>query len=163
IAELLAELDVLAQVIPAARCVLATVPPAHLFGLLFGVLLPLRFGARIVSHAALLPADIAALVEQHGVDLLVSTPAHLRAMAAAPMPRGLRVLTSGARLPPELHATLAMDNAWHVTDVLGSTETGGIATRDQAMTAWTPLPGVTVTAPNGRMVVTSPWCSAPVE
>lgn len=157
-AQLLGELDVLAMVIPPARCVLSTVPLSHFYGLLFGALLPLRFGARIVSHEALLPADIAAIVERESVDLLVSTPAHLRAMAATAMPPGLRVLTSGARMPPELHIRLVTDHGWQVTDILGSTETGGIATRNHPMNAWTSLPGVKVSAPDGRLVVESPWC-----
>ena len=160
-AQLLAELDVLAAVIPAARCVLSTVPSSHLYGLLFGVLLPLRFGARIASDGALLPADVAASIERGGADLVVSTPAHLRAMADADMPRGLRVITSGARMPAELHLSLAARHGWQVTDVLGSTETGGIATRAHPMHAWTPLPGVGVSAPDGRLVVESPWCGAP--
>jgi acyl-coenzyme A synthetase/AMP-(fatty) acid ligase len=157
-AQLTGELDVLANAIPPATCVLSTVPLSHLYGLLWGALLPLRFGARIVSHEALLPADIAAVVEREGVDLMISTPAHLRAMAAATMPRKLRVITSGARMPADLHMALAATHEWHVTDVLGSTETGGIATRHQPMNAWAALPGVKVSAPNGQLVVESPWC-----
>jgi acyl-CoA synthetase (AMP-forming)/AMP-acid ligase II len=159
-AQLLGELEVLATVIPAARCVLSTVPLSHFYGLLFGALLPLRSGARIVSHEALLPADIAALVLREAVDLMVSTPAHLRAMAAAEMPRGLRVVTSGARMPAELHMSLVTNHGWHLTDVLGSTETGGIATRQHPLNAWTPLPDVKVSAPGGQLVVESPWCDS---
>ncbi len=160
-AQLLGELDVLATVIAPARCVLSSVPLSHLYGLLFGALLPLRMGARIVSHEALLPADIAALIEREHVDLMISTPAHLRAMADAPMPRGLRVITSGARMPPELHLSLATGHGWQVTDVMGSTETGGIATRNHPMNAWVALPGVRISAPEGQLVVESPWCGAP--
>lgn len=159
-AQLVGELDVLAEVIPAARCVLSTVPSSHLYGLLFGVLLPLRFGARIASNEALLPADVAAALERDAVDLMISTPAHLRAMAETDMPRGLRVITSGARMPPELHLGLATRHGWQVIDVLGSTETGGIATRPHPLDAWTLLPGVTVSAPDGQLVVESPWCGA---
>jgi 4-coumarate--CoA ligase (photoactive yellow protein activation family) len=156
--QLLSELDVLAAVTPIARCVLSTVPLSHLYGLLWGALLPLRFGARVVSHDALLPADVAAVIEREAVDLMISTPAHLRAMSAVPMPRGLRVVSSGAHLPAELHTGLAMTHDWHVIDVLGSTETGGIATRDQPNEPWTPLPGVKVSAPDSLLTVSSPWC-----
>jgi acyl-CoA synthetase (AMP-forming)/AMP-acid ligase II/3-hydroxymyristoyl/3-hydroxydecanoyl-(acyl carrier protein) dehydratase len=158
--QLVTEIDVLAGQFPAARCVLATVPLSHFYGLLFGVLLPLRLGARIVSHDALLPADLAAILGREAVDLMVSTPAHLRAMAAAEMPRGLRVASSGARMPADLHLRLASEHSWHVTDVLGSTETGGIATRSHPMAAWTPLPGVAVSAPGDQLVVESAWCDA---
>jgi acyl-CoA synthetase (AMP-forming)/AMP-acid ligase II/3-hydroxymyristoyl/3-hydroxydecanoyl-(acyl carrier protein) dehydratase len=157
-AQLIGEIDVLAVVFPGARCVLSTVPLSHFYGLIFGVLLPLRLGARIVSHEALLPADIAAIVERESVDLLISTPAHLRAMAAAAMPRGLRVISSAARMPPDLHMRLATDHGWHVTDLLGSTETGVIATRDHPMNPWTALPGVKLSAPDDRLVVESSWC-----
>lgn len=157
-AQLLGELNALATVFAPARCVLSTVPLSHLYGLLFGALLPLRFGARIASHAALLPADVAAIIERDGVDLMISTPAHLRAMADVPMPRGLRVITSGARLPADLALRLEQQHGWHVTDVLGSTETGGIATRADPAAPWMPLPGVIVSAPDGQLVVESPWC-----
>ena len=158
--QLVTEIDVLAGQFPTARCVLATVPLSHFYGLLFGVLLPLRLGARIVSHDALLPADLAAIIERASVDLMVSTPAHLRAMASAEMPRGLRVASSGARMPADLHLRLATERGWHVTDVLGSTETGGIATRSHPMAAWTPLPGVAVSAPGDQLIVESAWCDA---
>lgn len=105
--QLVRELAALAQVVPAATCVLSTVPLSHLYGLLWGALLPLRIGARIASHEALLPADVRTVIERERVDMLVSTPAHLRALAAAAMPRDLRVISSGASLDPELHAALA--------------------------------------------------------
>src|SRR4051812_20702857 len=150
-AQLISEVDVLVGLVPEARCVLSTVPLSHFYGLLFAVLLPLRSGARIVSHGALLPADLAAILEREAVDLMISTPAHLRAMAAAAMPRGLRVISSGARMPAELQLRLAADLDWQVIDVLGSTETGGIATRQHPMTPWTPFPGATVSAPDGQL------------
>ncbi len=159
-AQLTGEIGVLSSVLPAASCVLSTVPLSHLYGLLFGVMLPLRFGARIVSHDALLPVDVAAAIEREGVDLMISTPAHLRAMASAAMPRGLRVISSGARLSAELHMALVTRHGWHVTDVLGSTETGGIATRTHPEQPWTALPGVTMSAPDGKLVIESPWAGA---
>jgi acyl-CoA synthetase (AMP-forming)/AMP-acid ligase II len=157
-AQLVGEVDVLVRLVPDARCVLATVPLSHFYGLLFAVLLPLRAGARIVSHGALLPADLAAILEREAADLMISTPAHLRAMTAATMPRGLRVISSGARMPAELQLRLAADLGWQVTDVLGSTETGGIATRHHPMAPWTPFPGATVSAPDGQLAVASAWC-----
>jgi acyl-CoA synthetase (AMP-forming)/AMP-acid ligase II len=176
LAQLVDEVSVLARLLPTPHCVLSTVPFSHLYGLLWGVLLPLRTGARIASHEALLPADVATAIEREQVDLLISTPAHLRAMAEAPMPgpmpgpmaeapmsgsmpRALRVISSGARLPEALHASLIAKHGWHVTDVLGATETGGIATRSAPDAAWQPLPGVTVTAPAQQLVVESAWCT----
>jgi acyl-coenzyme A synthetase/AMP-(fatty) acid ligase/3-hydroxymyristoyl/3-hydroxydecanoyl-(acyl carrier protein) dehydratase len=159
-AQLTGEVDVLATVLPPVSAVLSTVPLSHLYGLLFGALLPLRQGSAIVSHdGLLLPPDVGAAVQAQSVDRLVSTPAHLRAMAEAEMPAGLSVVSSGGRLPLELHALLAARHGWQVTDVLGSTETGGIATRDQPHGAWRQLPGVSVAAgDDDALVVRSPWC-----
>ncbi|HEX3763370.1 MAG TPA: AMP-binding protein [Kofleriaceae bacterium] len=157
-AQLIDEVGVLVQLVPGVHCAVATVPLSHFYGLLFGVLLPLRAGARIVSHDALLPADLATVLARESADVMISTPAHLRAMAAAAMPHGLRVITSGARMPVELHLALAAGLDWHVTDVLGSTETGGIATRHHPMAAWTPFPGAAVSAPDGQLAVASAWC-----
>lgn len=159
LAQLVGEVDVLARVFAPATAVVSTVPPSHLYGLLFGVLLPLRLGARIVAHTALLPADVAAVLGREAADLLVSTPAHLRAMASADMPRDLRVISSGAQLPAELQLRLAEVHGWHVTDVLGSTETGGVATRSDPAHGWTPLPGVEVELADERLAVRSPWCA----
>lgn len=158
--QLVRELDVLARTLPPARSVLCTVPLSHLYGLTFGCLLPLRQGARVVSHQALLPAELARVIERDDVDLVVSTPAHLRAIAAAPMPRDLRVLSSGAHLPAELFAALDAAHRWQVTEILGSTETGAIAVRRNPMSAWSPLPEVEVTASDERLLVRSPWCGA---
>lgn len=159
-AQLTGEVDVLATILAPARAVLSTVPLSHLYGLLFGVLLPLRQGSAIVSHDALyLPADVAAVIEAETVDRLVSTPAHLRALAEAAMPAGLHVVSSGGRLPPDLHLALAARHGWHVTDVLGSTETGGVATRSHPQGGWTPLPGVEVNAgADDSLAVRSSWC-----
>jgi acyl-coenzyme A synthetase/AMP-(fatty) acid ligase len=157
-AQLIDEVDVLVRLVPGVRCVMSTVPLSHFYGLLFAVLLPLRSGARIVSHDALLPADLAVILEREAADVMISTPAHLRAMAAAAMPHGLRVISSGARMPAELHLRLAADLGWQVSDVLGSTETGGIATRQHPMAPWTPFPGAVVAAPDGQLAVASAWC-----
>lgn len=159
-AQLTAELAVLATIVPPARCVLSTVPLSHLYGMLWGVLLPLAQGTRIVSHDAFMPAELAAVILREGVDLVISTPAHLRAMAAIAMPRDRRVISSGARLPAELHAELASSHGWKVMEILGSTETGGIATREDPAGGFRPLPEVSVTRDDdARLVVESPWCA----
>lgn len=135
--------------------VLATVPPMHIYGLLFGVLLPLVSGARMTDDTPAFPDTITARAAQASV--LVSVPTQLRALLGHP-PVGLRVvLSSGA---PLLRSTA---EAWHAagldpTEVLGSTETGGIAWRQQALDPrWRPLPGVGVASDGGRMIVTSPF------
>lgn len=142
---------------------LATVPPQHLYGLLFGILLPLRRGATVVDAPTLFPEDVLAALRTHEVTVLVSTPTHLRALTTLPRPwpRGLTVLTSSAPLPPALHESLAREQGWIVHDVFGSTETGGVATRSKPGAHWRPLAGVVVRAdePDGYLEVDSTWTS----
>lgn len=163
---LLGEVEALQQAFgDAPSTFLATVPPHHLYGLLFGILLPLRRGAILVDEPTLFPDDVLSALTTFDVSVLVSTPTHLRALTALPRPwpRALVVLTSGAQLPPELHASLTRDYGWIVHDVFGSTETGGVATRSEPGARWRPLPGVAVhtTEPDGSMQIDSAWSSVP--
>ena len=158
--QLLGEASVLAAqfgVGPRARLV-ATVPAHHIYGLLFAVLVPLAGGAAFLRDTPLLAEDVARAVVRYEADFLVSVPAHLRTLlGVSPMPRDLRVLSSSAQLPPELGHELVERHGFPVTEVLGSTETGGIAWRDaDGDGLWRPLPGVSVIAdPEGRMLVDS--------
>lgn len=161
---LLGEVDALHRTFGHAPATfLATVPPHHLYGLLFGILLPLRRGATVVDEPTLFPGDVLAALRAHDVTVLVSTPTHLRALTAMPRPwpRGLVVLTSSAPLPPALHESLAREQGWIVHDVFGSTETGGVATRTEPGARWRPLAGVVVRAglPDGHLEVDSAWTS----
>jgi acyl-coenzyme A synthetase/AMP-(fatty) acid ligase len=126
--------------------VLATVPPHHIYGLLFSVLLPLFSGATVECVSPFFPREIAERIEQTAATVLVSTPAHLRALAAAPpQAHHLRlVLSSGAPLAAADSAGFFARTGLWPLEVYGSTETGGIAVRrqDVADSAWAPLPGV---------------------
>jgi acyl-coenzyme A synthetase/AMP-(fatty) acid ligase len=154
---------------PAAgvRRVLATVPPIHIYGLLFGVAVPLMHGAAFVRETPLHAPTVAAALGRTSADALVSVPAHLRGLellAPGDLPRSLRVFSSGAALPENVAAMLRARFGLAVTEVLGSSETGGIASRDRADAPWTPLPGVGVTAaPDGQMLLDSPFAPSDAE
>src|SRR5699024_5066851 len=61
--------------------VLATVPPQHMYGMEFSVLLPLFGNIGVHAGRPLLPADVArALDELPSPRVLVTTPVHLRAL-----------------------------------------------------------------------------------
>ncbi|MBK9071554.1 MAG: AMP-binding protein [Myxococcales bacterium] len=158
VAQLYAEVRVLAALLDDAKVLLSTVPGHHLYGLLFGVLAPLRRGTAIITQQAFLPSEVAGAIAAGGVDVLVSTPPHLAAMRGVAMPKGLRVFSSGAPLPMEVHVALMSAHRWQLTDVLGSTETGGIATRSAPMARWRALPGVVLSTDDEMTTVTSPWC-----
>lgn len=151
------------EVCSGAR-VLATVPPHHIYGLLWGTLAPLLSGGSFVRETPLLAAEIAGAAERHQAQVLVAVPAHLRALAAADhVPPCVRyVISSGAPLTSEVAAQLESGRALRVLEILGSTETGGVASREPARDrTWQPLPGVKVRCgEDGAMLVSSPFTDA---
>jgi acyl-CoA synthetase (AMP-forming)/AMP-acid ligase II len=167
-AQLLGEAELLVRLWalgPAAR-VLATVPPHHLYGLLFGVMVPFMGGGCLVRTTPLHAETIAAQARAHGASVLVSVPAHLRAvatLAAGALPPPARVFSSGAPLDGATAAAVAAVAGTPVTEVLGSSETGGIAWRrsggpDASDGGWQPFPGVDVTPDeDGTMLLRSPF------
>ncbi|MGF1469673.1 MAG: class I adenylate-forming enzyme family protein [Sandaracinaceae bacterium] len=145
--------------------VLPLVPPHHIYGLLFGVLRPLLAGAAFHRRTPLAPDRIArAMGSAGGTELtLVAVPVHLRALAGAP-PEAFgagvdRVFSSAAPLPPHVASAVRERLGWTVTEVFGSTETGGIAWRDSGGRGpWRPLPGIAVRADeDGALLLDSPF------
>jgi 4-coumarate--CoA ligase (photoactive yellow protein activation family) len=146
---------------PGAR-VLAMVPSHHIYGLLFGVLLPATGGGALCRGTPLHAETVAKLAA--GADVLVSVPAHLRGLLVAEaMPAVDRVFSSSAPLPPQVAAALTERFGWRITEIFGSSETGGIGWRQSGGRGpWRPLDGVAVGADaEGRMLVDSPWLGPP--
>ena len=149
---------------PGTR-VAATVPSHHIYGLLFSVLVPLLGGGAFLRDTPLHAGVIRAALEQTGAAVLVSVPAHLRALRIldpGQLPALTRVFSSGAPLPAATAKMLWTRFGLATTEVLGSTETGGIAWRvsgvDEDEPAWQPLPGVEVDRlDDGRLTVDSPF------
>jgi acyl-coenzyme A synthetase/AMP-(fatty) acid ligase len=138
-------------------CVLATVPPQHMYGLEMSVLLPLF--ARVSVHAGrpFFAADIArALRELPAPRVLVTTPVHLRTLveAAQPLPPLAAIVSSTAPLSRELARAAEVRFGAPVQEVFGSTETCVIAHRRTAHTeAWTPYADVVLhPQPDGTRV-----------
>jgi acyl-coenzyme A synthetase/AMP-(fatty) acid ligase len=152
------------EVGPETR-VLATVPSHHLYGLLFGILVPLVGGGAFVRATPLHAETIAAAARAFGATVLASVPAHLGGIARLPagaLPPLRRIFSSGAPLDPDTARDVAAFAGTPVTEVLGSSETGGIAWREvPGAVSWRPLPGVEVEPDaEGRMRVRSPFVDA---
>lgn len=162
-AQLLAEAGALVEAFALGGARVApTVPAHHIYGLLWGVLVPLRSGGAFLRETPLHAETVAAALRRHALDVLVSAPAHLRGLLAlepGALPHLRRAISSGAPLPPATAAALSDAQGLVVTEVLGSTETGGIAWRDApgADDGWTPLPGVRLDVDEGRLTVDAPW------
>jgi len=114
--------------------VLATVPPLHIYGLLFSVVAPLVSGAGVVESTPYFPQEIGEEAGRHGCSILVSSPLHLKAMAVSP-PAGVGfrlAFSSGGFLDQSASEDFVARTDTPVVEVYGSTETGGIAARCRA-------------------------------
>lgn len=164
LAQEVSEWSRLFSLVPGFRAV-ATVPPAHLYGLLFSVLLPLVAGGSFCRDTPLHPEVVAERVLQHRADVLITVPVHLRA-AQVIEPESFaslrRVFSSTAPLSDAVATAFVERHTLGITEIFGSTETGGIAWRDRATAlGWQPLAGVTTGVSDaGRLVVDSPYLSA---
>lgn len=146
---------------PGARFV-ATVPPTHLYGLLFGVLIPLVSGGAFCRDTPLHAEAIGARVNEFEANVLVSVPAHLRAaraLSAGNLAPLRRVFSSTAPLTGETARRFLEQHGAPITEIFGSTETGGIAWRQlDQQPNWAPLPGVRLETDGEEVLrVDSPW------
>jgi acyl-CoA synthetase (AMP-forming)/AMP-acid ligase II len=130
--------------------IIATVSHQHIYGLLFNVLWPLTAGRAIHAREYYLPQELMAVLAERG-GVLVSSPAHLKRLPQHPAwtmtsKRLREVFSSGGPLPFEVACETNRLLGAVPIEVYGSSETGGIAWRQQRSRmdeAWTPLPGVT--------------------
>jgi acyl-coenzyme A synthetase/AMP-(fatty) acid ligase len=149
--------------------VFATVSHQHIYGLLFRVLWPLATGRPFQAETLLHVQELLPRMARAGSCVLVTSPAHLKRMTAGAGLGSLRgacqaVFSSGGLLDAETAARAADQLGAAPFEILGSTETGGVAVRQRGShdDAWRPFPGVEIEreAEQGRLVVTSPFVSA---
>lgn len=140
--------------------VVGTVSHQHIYGLLFRVLWPLAAGQPYVAQRQ----DTWEAVAHHlqAGSPLISSPAHLSripdALSLAATPE--IIFSSGGPLLFQSAAEAEERLGSQPVEVLGSTETGGVAWRRQtkAGSAWTPFVGVEVaTNAGGALTVRSPF------
>lgn len=148
---------------PGQRFV-ATVQPGHIYGLLYSVLLPWTSGGAFLRETPFYPDAVAHAVQTYAADVLVTVPAHVRTLVAAPIERFAslrRVFSSTAPLDADVAVRFLAQTGVPITEVLGSSETGGIAHRQQPdAPSWTPLVGVQVRADDhSRLWVRSSYAS----
>lgn len=110
--------------------IVSSVSHQHIYGLLFRCLWPLLEGWSFDSHARQYTEAFLSPADKSGV--LISSPTHLSRLSSSTEERVFsKVFSSGAPLDYN-SSQYAKDNfQCAVTEVLGSTETGGIAWREQ--------------------------------
>lgn len=147
------------------RLFVPTVSPLHLYGFLFVVLLPFELKSPRLDRLVSYPETLSQL--RQGLIVLVTSPAFLKRLdepnAGLPRPPE-RVFSSGGALP---EAAARRAQAWFgqaVTEIYGSTETGGIAwRRNPEANLWTLFPGMVLSGGGEESVwLQSPYLEAPV-
>lgn len=145
--ELLAEVAVQAQLwapLMQQTLLLATVSQQHIYGLLFRILLPLHLGVPFWAATLTTPEQLCQVAQMWRQPWgMVSSPAFLEHLdPALPVANGRWLVTSGGPLSTA-GATLSrecLDLA--AVELYGSSETGGIAWRQERDHDWSLLPGV---------------------
>ncbi|MCW5202134.1 AMP-binding protein [Desulfobulbus sp. US4] len=141
-------------------CIMATVPPWHIYGLLFSVVLPLVSSATVLNETPSFPNEILATAAAQKVTVLASVPAHYRVLRE----KGLNLrlaFSSAGMLEAADNAAFCLHNPSGVIEVYGSTETGGIATRNrsQGEELFTPFSPIDWKIVHDRLAVRSPYIS----
>jgi acyl-coenzyme A synthetase/AMP-(fatty) acid ligase len=140
--------------------ILATVPPCHIYGLLFSVVLPLVAGAAVVGATPSFPHEIVCAAAAHKATVLVSVPAHYRILQDRNMALRL-AFSSAGMLDAADNEAFCRQHPAGITEVYGSTETGGIATRNRAQgeECFTPFATIDWRIRRSRLRVRSPYIS----
>jgi acyl-coenzyme A synthetase/AMP-(fatty) acid ligase len=122
---------------------LSTVPPRHIYGLLGSVLLPFVASAQVLRRTCTFPLEILSTLQNEGATVLVGVPIHYRALRSGDLQRfSLRLaLSSAAPLDSEDAAFFLEKTGLAITEIYGSTETGGMAIRSHGSNngSWEPF------------------------
>lgn len=148
-----------AHEITRGDCILATIPPYHIYGLLFSVIVPLVSQAAVIGETPVFPAEIINTTEKQQATILVSVPAHYRVLQDKKLPVRL-AFSSAGMLDAAINNSFSKHNVG-IVEVYGSTETGGIARRNRSCgeEAFAPFPTIDWKIVDQRLAVRSPYIS----
>lgn len=135
---------------------IATVSHQHIYGLLFKLLLPLATGRSFYSPQMAFPEDVVQAqkqLEKLGLsNYLISSPALLKRWTTDVILQECQmVFSSGGKLESGVRPLLNRP----IIEVLGSSETGGIAHRAQDEDAWTAFSNVAIRIEDQQLMVKS--------
>lgn len=139
---------------------MATVSHQHIYGLLFRLLWPLSAGRCFHSQMFLSPE---AMLAQSGAakSYWVASPAHLKRLDEHSPWQGIAALSmifsSGGPLPADAGKQILLASGRAVTEVYGSTETGGLAWRQKSDAPWQPFAGICLTQWGKHTLLKSPY------
>jgi acyl-coenzyme A synthetase/AMP-(fatty) acid ligase len=124
----------------------STVSHQHIYGLLFYIFWPLFSGRCIQFPIINYPSTMQKIIRNEGTSVLISSPSFLsRLDSQADRKSSLLVFSSGSLLTESMALQLAQQSNIIPFEVLGSTESGGIAFRQQCLSPdWQVLPNVSI-------------------
>ncbi|WP_282368719.1 acyl-CoA synthetase family protein [Pseudomonas sp. PS02290] len=142
-------------------CIIGSVAAQHIYGLLFRVLWPLCAGRSFVRQQLPFPEDLQRASREHESFAWVASPALLKRMGDnldwSHLSVVRRVFSSGGALPADAAASLHQRLGQWPSEILGSSETGGIAWR-QGDSLWRAFDDVTLSQDaDGALRIESPY------
>lgn len=112
-----------------------TPPLYHIYGILFGLFLPLYSNAKLIIDYHFTPDSISQFIKENNITIFVSIPSYYKMFKDLNLIGDFelcrRLLNSSAPLPFEISKEF-YNNGIEITEIYGSTETGGIAYRSAA-------------------------------
>ncbi len=108
----------------------STVPPHHIYGLLFSIITPFISSARVIGNVCTFPQEIISSIENNAT-ILIGVPMNYRILKGSSFKgHSLRTaFSSGGMLDEADAAYFHSQTGIGIVEVYGATETGGIATR----------------------------------
>ena len=146
---------------------ISTVPPYHIYGLLFSILTPFLCHARVLPEIYTFPQEIISVINRHRATVLVSVPIHYRSLKVDNLSvESLRIAFSSSGVLNRSDAThFLKKTGLGINEIYGSTETGGIASRSvsENTDAWKPADVVSWRLSGKRLAVRSDFVSIEME
>ncbi len=154
-------------VAPHQMGLVATVPPWHMYGMEWSLLLPTVAPVTLHCGADFFPHDVTAALSRFDLPtVLVATPTHLRALltSAPPTKPVAATLSATAPLSDDLASQVEAFAGGRLVEIYGASEIGSLAIRHPLGedAAWRFFDCFDVAIDNGRLTVTTPHLPEPV-
>ena len=141
--------------------VVAGVPPQHLYGLTFSILLPWVLGNAWVDDMPRYPGDVIQALQHNNGKTLISVPAQYQATLEDGTDLcGILCVSAAAPLPGSLACAWQQQHGTDILEIYGSTETGVVGHRRHTFTGkWQAFPQVDLSVEQDLLKVESPFVS----
>ena len=141
--------------------VLSTVPFVHIYGILTSIILPYKLNIDLVFKKHFLPHHLLDLIEPYTI--VVTTPLYIKALLRVKTTRDLKnvlFISSTAPLDAQSAKDFIKKFNTNLIQLFGSTETGGIAYKEQNDELWNLIDGVKADVNSENLLkITSPFVS----